>query len=124
LIIAIVPSSASSAQHCPAFTETGTLHAAFVTSLPTLHCALPTNDHAYVQVPLKLVPNHVNVVPFPQSIVIGVVAVALAVLQVRFVVYQLVLFVIGADQVIELHVAFISGTVTELQACPVTIAPS
>ena len=39
---AILPPNALSDLHCPAFKATGTLHAGLLTSLPTLHCALPT----------------------------------------------------------------------------------
>ena len=118
----MVPSSASSAQHCPALTETGTLHATLATSFPTLHCALPTNDHEYIQVPLKIAPAHESVIPLPQLIVIGVEALVLFHLQVTCTLNPL-LVVSGADQVILVQLDCTSGRTTESHACPVISTP-
>ena len=96
----------------------GTLHAGLLTSLPTLHCALPTYHCAYLHVPLKSDHDHKTLVPFQQSIVIGVVAVALFALHVRLTSYPLVV-VTGAVPVIVLHVGLVSSKVTVLHTLPV-----
>ena len=74
---------------------------------------LPTNPDAYAQVPLNVVPIHASVVPFPQSMVIGVIVVALAALQVKFILYH-VLVITGVDHVIVVHVGFIRVAVAAL----------
>ena len=74
---------------------------------------LPTNPDAYVHVPLNVVHVHASVVPFPQSIVIGVIAVALAALHVKFILYP-VLVARGVDHVIVVHVGFIRVAVAAL----------
>ena len=60
------------------------------------------------------------IVPLPQSIVMGVVAVVLLPLHVKLISYPFVLAV-GAAHVMTLHVAFISEVFTELHDCPVTM---
>lgn len=50
--------------------------------LPTVHCACPTNHSSYSHVPTSDDHNQETLVPFPQSIVIGVVVVVLLPAQV------------------------------------------
>lgn len=64
---------------------------------------------------MNVVHVHASVVPFPQSIVIGVMAVALAALHVKFILYPVVVST-GVDHVIVVHVEFISVAVAELHA--------
>lgn len=113
--MATVPSRASSDLHCPAVIEIGVLHAELFTSFPTLHCALPTNVDAYVQVPLKLAPIHDTIVPFPQSILIGVVAVVLFHLHAKLTLYPLP-DTVGAEPAMLAQLALVSARLTELHA--------
>lgn len=75
-------SDSKSHAYCDGVSETGNLHAKLATSLPTLHCAVPLNHDAYAHVPFTIDHNHATFVPFPQSIVIGVVVVLVVPLHV------------------------------------------
>jgi len=72
---------------------------------------------------LKLAPAHESVVPFPQSIVTGVVILTLFPLQVRFTLNPL-LVVTGAVHVILVQFAGVRGRIFDAHACPVIIAPN
>jgi len=61
---------------------------------------------------LKLVPIHAMLVPFPQSILIGVVGLAFVALHVKLILYPLFVAT-GVDPVMILHVALVSVAVAE-----------
>ena len=71
---------------------------------------------------MSIFPVHASVVPFPQSILIGVVAVASFALHVKFISYPLVVLT-GADHVIPAQPALVSAVLVELHDCPVITHP-
>ena len=58
-------------------------------------------------------------VPFQQSILIGVLALALVAVHIIFILYPVPLRTYKADQVILTQLAFTSSTLTELHTLPV-----
>jgi hypothetical protein len=77
LMISTGPSSEVRSSQSPALGDAATLQLLLFISVHTLHCALPTKSSSYSHVPTSDDQNQETLVPFPQLIAIGVVAVVL-----------------------------------------------